>query len=261
MVQVILEPYRAWQIVQTRPGYDIAWKCDAGWLFARVRDRIVCRYLYDLYGALLANSVPWGTGVPSAGSVFPYTILQDNFVPPRRVLRHENSKMLWEIFPSLNHPTLLMFIRLPQGQHRGGMTNEIGVPNPNFSEPYGFWFEGKDSDIDYPTEAGRFFLPPFNDVEIGIVNTENYALRPQTLFIINQLFLQPFDPDTQFGKKNIARILSKPAQATQATAGAEPYPYTRDEFKRFFEVEPVVWDGKTAKYQKNGEWIEIAEIV
>lgn len=261
MPTIYLEPYKSWQERQTRPGYDITWKCDAGWLFARVWDRIVTRYHFDLYGMLVANVVPWGSGVPpSPGSSFPITILQDNNVPPRRILRHENEKMLWEVFPSLNHPTTLMFLRTPQSQQRGGMTNEIGTWNPQFTDPFGFWFEGKDSDIDYPTEAGRFFIPPFRDTEIGLVNQENYAIRPQSLFIINQLHLSPFDPSTEYGKKMIAKILSNPGRATMGTPGAEPYHYTRQEFTKWFGVEPVLWDGKSAQYKSGDTIMDLAEV-
>ena len=261
MAVEIIEPNRSWEIVQTRPGYDVTWKCDAGWLFARVWDRIVVRYLFELVPALTQNLVDWGTGVPTPGSVYPYSILYDNFVPPRRVLRHENKKMLWEVFPALNHPTLLMYLRIPQSQSRGGMTNEVGTPRPDFQDPFGYWMEGSDSDIDTPSEAGRFFIPPARDTEIGLVNQEAYTINPEILFIINQLFLQPFDPDSEFGKKNIARILAKPAQATMGSAGAEPYAMTKDEFRRFFEVEPVQWDGKTAQYKKGDAMVNIAEVV
>lgn len=262
MVEITLEPYRSWKQVQSRPGYDLTWKCDAGWLFARVWDRIVVRYLYDRYGALTANAVRWGSGVaPTAGSAFPYTILQDGNVPPRRVLRQQRKNMLWEVFPSLNHPTCLFYLRTPQTQPRGGMTNEIGNSNPNYQDPFGYWFEGKDSDVEDPTEAGMFYIPPWQDTEIGLVNTQNYEIRPQSIFIINQLHLQPFDPRTAFGARNIARILGRPAQATMGSAGAEPYKVSTQEFVDYFGVSPVLWDGARAKYLEKTDKGEAEHVI
>lgn len=263
MVEIEITPYRSWAEVQTRPGYQGIWKSDAGWLFFRVWDRIKTEYLYDLYGALTANAVRWGSGAaPTAGSVFPYTILMDATVPPRRILRHERANYLWEVFPTLNHPSSLMYLRIPQSQPRGGMTNEIGNCSAQFTDPYGYWFQGKDSDIDNPTEAGRFFIPPFNDTEIAIVNTENYEIRPQTFFIINQLEIKAFDPRTQYGKDMIKRILADPSRATMGTAGAEPYRMSADEFEKYFQVPPVKWDGSTATYKdtKTNTMMPIGEV-
>ncbi len=188
MAEVRIEGFRPWQDVVLKPNFNFVMEFDIGYLVAKVRRTTIVDYIYDLYGALAANP-----GTFPAASIFPFTILQDNRVPPRKVLYHKRPNQIWQIFPSLNHPDARFYLNCPQSTRTRGLMNELGYASVAFTDPFGWLFEGRDSDIDDPTDAGMFFLPAYDDCEVAIVNNVNYTIRPQSRFILNQMELQPLD--------------------------------------------------------------------
>lgn len=245
--------YLPWQQVAVRDGYDIKWSCESGTVYGRAGTPSISHILFDLYGQLAANAVRWGSGVaPTAGSTFPFTIPQDNFNPPRKIFYHNKAKWFMEVFANLNHSDLLWFMRLPFGMPVNGLISALGNADTQFRFPYGQMFWGRDSDIDNPTSAGKFWVPAFTDLEVAIVNTINERVRPQTDYIVNQFPFQPYNPNTEGGKRHILSILRGSPVSDGSTGGYNQFNMPLDTFRETFGVYPVTLEEGSKVFYLNG---------
>lgn len=223
-------------------NYNVAVEFDVGYLIAKVKRAKMTDYLYDLYGGLIANP-----GTFPAGAISNFNIPQDANAPPRRILRHLLPKHIWQVFPTLNHPDARFYLNVPQNQRTKGLENDQGFPRIDFQSNFGWLFEGRDSDIDDPTDAGEFFIPPYDDCEIACVNMANYEIRPQTKFYINQLELEPFDATSDRGRRVINGILKQSIPARFWHRQGTPYPMAAQTFNAAFGVPAIKWDGTSAR--------------
>lgn len=237
---------KPWEEVALKTNQKLAYEFESGWLFARVMGRSVAHYLFDLVGNLAANPTP--TNPPSEAR-YDFTILFTDDVPPRRILYHTHTKEIWQVFPSLTTPRTRFFMNLPMDTARNGLRNEIGNAPNSFNRPFGWRFEGWESPAEAPTDAGEFFLPPETDLEIGLINMELFEVRPQMHFIINQLSLSPFNPETEVGRRAITDMVNPPLEEPEnkrtriATPGITPFRMDETTFVRLFGVRPVSYDG------------------
>ena len=245
--------FKPWQDVAVREGYDIKWTCENGSVFGVAGKPSVGEYLFDLYGQLAANAVRFGSGVaPTAGSVYPFTIPQDNFAPPRKIFWHNKTKWFMEVFPSLNQSDLLFYLRIPMGVPRNGLISVIGNVDTQFRFPYGWLFSGKDSDIDNPTDAGKFWVPAGVDMEMAVVNTINERIRPQSIFVMNQFPFQPYDPETEGGKRHILSLIKSGPVTDGSVGGYNNFDMPVETFKETFGVFPVTLERGYQVYENKG---------
>ncbi len=233
----------SWEEAALQPNYNLAHQFDCGFLIAKVARRQVTEFLFDLVGGLIANPETY-----PAAAVYNFTIPQDNAVPPRKILQHHRDRELWQVFAGLNHPDARFYLNLPQNQRTKGIDNEQGFPRVDFTSTFGWYFEGRQSDLDDPTDEGEFFIPAYDDCEVAVVNMANYEIRPQIRYIINQLALEPFDPCTDRGARMIAGILKEAIPCRFAHREGSPYPMAPQQFVKMYGVPPVEWDGYTATY-------------
>lgn len=253
----------AWYDAAVKANHNVIWRCESGLVAGKAGPPQVGYYLFDLWGALAANAVQFGSGAaPTAGSFSAWAIPQDNFAPPRKLFYFDRPKWLMQVFPSLNNPDALYWLRLPQHQPRGGFISVIGNPDTNYRFPYGWWFEGKDSDIDDPTNAGEFWVPPKCDLEVSVLNTTNVAFRPQCLYIMNQFSVLPYDPTTESGKRTILGMLRNSIPFRDGSIGGNnDFAIDPESFRTYFGVYPVQWDGVKASYTDSaGNKIIIGEV-
>jgi hypothetical protein len=232
-----------WEEAALQPNFNLAHQFDTGLLIAKVARRQVTEYLYDLVGGLIANP-----GTYPAGAIFPFTIPQDANVPPRKILQHHRDREIWQVFAGINHPDARFYLNIPQNQRTKGLDNEQGYARVDFTSPFGWYFEGRNSDLDDPTDDGEFFVPAYDDLEIAVVNMANYEIRPQIRFVVNQLLLEPFDPTTERGAKMIVGILKEAIPCRFAHRQGYPYPMDPQQFVKLYGVPAVEWDGYCAKY-------------
>jgi len=252
-----------WEVAAVKSNHNVQWESDAGMVLGKAGKPQVSFYLFDLWGPLAANAIPFGGGgVPTAGSFTPYAIPQDNFVPPRKLFYFDHPRWMIQVFPSLNNADALFWLRHPLNQPRGGFITTIGNPDVNYRFPYGWWFEGKDSDIDNPTNAGEFWVPPQTDLEISVLNTTNVAFRPECVYVMVQFPIKPFDPQTETGKKCIMAILRGNAPVTDGSIGGDnTFSMSQQTFRQLFGVNPVHWDGMKASYtDPSGAEVTIGEV-
>lgn len=254
--------YTPWQQKVVQSNYNVRWQCESGFVLGKSQKPQVAYYLYNLYGQLAGNAVQWGNGAPpTPGSFTNFTIPQDNFLPPRKILYHTRKATFMQVFPSLNSTDLMFFLRIPQGNPVGGFINIIGNPDSNFRYPYGYWFKGDDSDIDNPTDAGEFWVPAGLDLEIAVLNTKDFPIIPQSLFVVNQFTIDPYDPKTDLGKKMIMACLKGNVPMTDGTLGGQiRFSIAESSFKEIFGVQPIQWDGQRAVYIQDGKEILIGEV-
>ena len=254
---------RPWYDVVVKSNHNVVWKCDSGMLLARAGSPMISNYWFDLWGQLAANAIQFGSGVaPTAGSASAFAIPQDNFAPPRKLFYFERSRWLMQVFPSLNASDLMFWLRNPINQPRGGSISVIGNPDPNFRWPYGWWFRGFESDVDNVTNAGEFWVPPKTDLEVAVLNTANWTVRPQCNYIINQFPVMPYNPETEVGKRMIMKILSNAVPARDGSIGGNnDFAIAPETFRDYFGVYPVTWDGVKASYKdRDGNTIVIGEV-
>jgi hypothetical protein len=245
--------YHPWKQVAVRDGYDIKWSCEVGTVYGRAGTPQLAHYLFDQYGQLAANAVRWGSGAaPTAGAVYPFTIPQDNFNPPRKIFWHNKTRWFIEVFPNLNQSDLLYFIRLPMGIPRNGLISVIGNLDGAFRWPYGINFWGRDSDIDNPTDAGKFWVPAGVDLEVAVVNTINERVRPQTDYIMNQFSFQPYNPLTEGGKRHILNILRGSPVSDGSAGGMNQFDMPIETFKETYGVYPTTVEEGCKVYYLNG---------
>ncbi len=232
-----------WENRVLQANHNLAHEFEIGLLIAKVKRKRITDFIYDLYGGLIANPETY-----PAGAISNFTIPQDLNVPPRKILYHKKPKNLWQIFASVNHPDARFYLNVPQNQRTKGIDNEQGFPRVDFTSTFGWLFEGRDSDIDDPTDAGEFFLAAYDDVEIAVVNMANYEIRPQSRFVINQMELEPFDCRTDRGSRVIAGILKQSIPCRFASRDGSQYPMALQTFWENYKVPPITWDGETAAY-------------
>lgn len=232
-----------WEEAALQPNFNLAHQFDTGLLAAKVSRRVVTEYNFDLVGGLIANPETY-----PAGAIYNFQIPQDNLVPPKKILQHHRDREIWQVFAGLNHPDARFYLNIPQNQRTKGIDNEQGYARVDFTSPFGWLFEGRQSDFDDPTDAGEFFIPAYDDIEVAVVNMANYEIRPQIRYIINQLLLEPFDPTTERGARMIMGILKEAIPCRFAHRQGAPYPMDYHQFVKLYGVPPIEWDGYTAKY-------------
>lgn len=255
MAEVRTEGFHPWHDVALKPNHNLAIEYDIGYLVAKVKRRTVLDLIYDLYGALGANP-----GTFPAASIYNFQIIFDNRVPPREILQHRRPMEVWQIFASLNHPDARFYLNCPQSTRTRGFNSKLGSAAVNFQDPFGWLFEGRDSDIDDPTDAGEFFLPAYDDCEVALVNTVNYVIRPQSRFVFNQIELQPLDVTNESDRRIIAGIFRQSIPARFWNRDNVPYPRQIDQFYGDYKVPPVLFDGAHIGYKdKEGidQWVGV----
>lgn len=239
-------------------GNDNLWiETSLGWVFARVLrggpPGCLKRYHeYDTFDYLAASTDD------SAYSIVYRTVGSIGYDVFEIDSPYDGLPQIWQILMAINDPNLKLWITYPGTQTRGSINGNI--PNPAIGDPYGWWMEGKDSPIEWPTNYGEIFLLPGKNMapQFAFSNDNLYGIQPVIDFYINQMVVYPYDPRTEAGQAKIRGILKGqiPAKRWQFDKAPINYP----DFENVFKVPPVQWDGVTAIWTSKQNGVEQGEI-
>lgn len=204
-----------------------------GWLLARARMNELVPYYYDRWSALGA----------AAGQVWAIPLDANSLAP---LQNKDYDDIMHQTFLGINQPRLRVFQRIPNGQPRRGLRDDIGNPDvaAASASTFGWQFEGWESPTHMPTGRSMFFTPKSVDVDYAFWNPELFQVQPLGMFWINKLQFTAYNPENKDHLSIILGIFKGKIPALLWSPGVLKYAFGR--FKEIFKVKPIQWDGVKA---------------
>jgi len=110
---------------------------------------------------------------------------------------------------------------------------------------FGMLLKGAESLYNQETGRGRFLLPAYQHVKLGVFNPSGKQHILQTRFLVNKLKYEPFNPEDTAHLRIMVKILR--GQYTKNvwlySPGIEGMPLQTKSIKELYGVEPLQWDG------------------
>jgi hypothetical protein len=165
------------------------------------------------------------------------------------MLYHENPGEVWEVFMGWTYPhdqVYFMYNSTIFGQaYKDAGDRSLTT---TAASKFGYLLKGWESLYNQETGRGRFLLPAYQHIKLGVFNPSGKAHTLQTRFLYNKLKYEPFNPNDDESLRIMVKVLR--GQYTKGvwlySPGMAGVPLQVKTIEQLFGVEPLQWNGVRA---------------
>lgn len=226
--------------IQSRMNYSIRMGTK-GNVFWYTEDVDELEYYFERWEYRTAGTA----GCVTSGATFEELQTTD----PYRVLYHENKNLVLEIFDGWNDPDLSVWLNYAINERTKGHPNsKIGRSTLNLTGVFGWLLYGAQSIIEHETARGRVLIPAGLKTDWALYNDSLRDFQPESKFIIRSLYSRPYNPRDPEDLKAIIGMFKGKVKCDFWSPKLKNWTY--DDLDKYYEVEPVRFDGIRAMIGK-----------